>query len=142
MTTKLDREDYCKCSDDVPITWTGTCEQCGVKYLFPRGRPKATHPLPFDVAKQVLIDLMQKSREWPNWRGLPEKYWREAFHKLLDAEFLSIHKGFFLLGCGVFCNPRLYDMLELYFTDRRGAELWKELKYSKALYALDVCEKE
>lgn len=140
MTTKT-KEDWCQCGDDVPTTWLGTCEQCGKKYLFPGKRKRVLHPLLFDKASEILVDIVKQNKECQSWRGISDERWTEAFHKLLDADFLSIKKGFFLMGCGVFCNPRLYHMCELYFTSKEGAELWKKLKYSGAMYTLDVCEK-
>jgi len=141
MTAKT-KEDYCQCGDDVPITWFGTCESCGLKLGAPRGRPYVTHPKPFEECEKILRD--EVSRELKLWGYVSQSHrdiWDKLWRQLIDAEFCSIHNGFFLMGCSIFCGPRLYGMIELYFTSARGAALWRELNYKNAQYGLDMCEK-
>jgi len=140
MTTKT-KEDYCQCGDDVPRTWFGTCESCGLKLYALRGRPYVTHPKPFEECEKILRDEVERETKLWGYVNLDLKDWRDIWRRLLDAEFCSIRNGFFLMGCGIFCGPRLCGMVELYFTSAEGAALWKELDYKNALYGLDVCEK-
>ena len=140
MVTKP-KEDWCQCGDDIPITHLGTCEECGKKYLFPRGRKYVTHPMPFEEAKKMVEQEANRQKKLWGYISWDNSVWRGIFDRLMDGEFFNIHSGYFLMGCGIFCNPRLYHMMELYFNDRRGAEFWRELKFSGALYTLDICEK-
>lgn len=140
MTTKS-KEDYCQCSDDVPITHLGTCEGCGKKYSSPRGREYVTHSMPFEEAKKLVEEEATQQKKMWGYINWDDDSWRDIFDKLVDGEFFNIYRGYFLMGCGIFCNPRLYGMVELYFNDIRGAEFWIELNYKNALYNLDICEK-
>jgi len=141
MTTKTEK-DYCQCGRDVPRNWFGTCEVCKKEYLFPYSRPLVTHPKPFAVCEKILRDGVERETKLWGYISLSRRdLWDGIWHQLLDAEFCSIHSGFFLMGCSIFCGPRLYGMMELYFTSVEGASLWRELNYGNAQYDLDVCEK-
>ncbi len=141
MTTKTEK-DYCQCGKDVPRTWFGTCEVCKKEYLFPHGRPLVTHPKPFEECKKILRDEVERQvKLWGHVSRDRRDLWDNIWHLLLDGEFCSIHKGYFLMGCGIFCGPHLYGMITLYFTSAGGAVLWRKLNYRNAQYDLDVCEK-
>ncbi len=135
----MNKEDWCKCSDDIPINWLGTCESCGKKYLFPGKRKRVTHPLPFEQAWPILEDTYKRDQA-ASYRGLENSVWNETWEKMLDAEMVSLGKGFFILGSGIFCGPRLYGFSHLYFTTRQGAEAWRDLKYARAQYDILICE--
>lgn len=134
-------EKYCQCSDVAPITWFDTCEVCGKRYMFPGRRKTVIHQQPYKYGEKLLIDFCEESKRRRGYISTEHGDWYELSHKLLDAGFVSIYGGYFLMGYGLFCNPRLCTDVELYFTDKRGAKLWKKLDYSGALYAVEVCYK-
>ncbi len=140
MTTR-DAIDWCDCGKDVPILWAGTCTKCGRQYMFPQGRPQGAAPLTDKRCRQILEETLEEEKRY-GYRGMERRDWAEkCWYKLLDAGYLSVDKGFFLLGAGVFCGPRLSGLSTMFFKKERAAKHWQKLKYANVLYDIYVCEK-
>jgi len=135
--TRIDEEKYCQCGKEVPITHLGICEGCGKPYLFPGGRKTVTHPRPLEEVQSLLEEVVKRSDE--SRRGLENKEWDKVWEQFLDAEQASTTSGYFIMGAGVFCNPRLYGMVMLLFTSLEGVLLWKKLRYSGVQYDVRIC---
>ena len=60
---------------------------------------------------------------------------------LLQQGVLSLEGGWFLLGAGIFCNPRYFSS-PTYFVNRADANTYlrDHYKYSRTQYEVRVCE--